>query len=275
MAYRPLFPPRSTDRPRPAGFTLTEFLTVIGLIALIASLLLPVIGRVRTTAASTACLANLRQIGTAWTMSVSEDRGRLTEYVWNTPETPEVAWNGYWTGVVEKQKVKLSAALCPAATAPPSSGASRGYGTASNAWSGRYCPNGTAIRYNDAVFRESSYGYNRYLSPGRGAGMGGNVTFLSAVQNPSNVPAFFDCAFLDAEPRNGAPDSPAPPPPDLSGNALMPGVPEHWKFTLARHGRGINVYMADGSATWVRLEDLYMLTWKAGWEPYRLPLPAN
>jgi prepilin-type processing-associated H-X9-DG protein len=47
---------------------------------------------------------------------------------------------------------------------------------------------------------------------------------------------------------------------------------EHWRFLIARHGRGINACMADGSARWVPLEETYMLTWKSVWNKYRLTL---
>jgi prepilin-type N-terminal cleavage/methylation domain-containing protein len=47
------------------GFTLIELLVVIVIIAILAAILLPVIGRVMENANSTKCVHNLRQIGTA------------------------------------------------------------------------------------------------------------------------------------------------------------------------------------------------------------------
>ena len=63
---------------------------------------------------------------------------------------------------------------------------------------------------------------------------------------------------------------PADPPPNLRGGDLPANSPEHWRFLIARHGRGVNVAMGDGSARWVPLEETYMLTWKSSWKPYRL-----
>jgi prepilin-type N-terminal cleavage/methylation domain-containing protein len=55
---------RSASRSR--GFTLTELLVVIGLIAMLISLLMPVLSKARSAANSAGCLSNLRQLGSAW-----------------------------------------------------------------------------------------------------------------------------------------------------------------------------------------------------------------
>jgi prepilin-type processing-associated H-X9-DG protein/prepilin-type N-terminal cleavage/methylation domain-containing protein len=57
------------------GFTLVELLVVIGIIALLMSILLPVLGRVRKQADATKCAANLHGMGQAWQMYVTQNRG--------------------------------------------------------------------------------------------------------------------------------------------------------------------------------------------------------
>jgi prepilin-type N-terminal cleavage/methylation domain-containing protein/prepilin-type processing-associated H-X9-DG protein len=248
------------------GFTLVELLVVIGLITVLLSLLLPAVARARAAARSTSCLSNIRHVGTAWLMYVAENKGCLPySGTWNMTKSPEVAWGGYWLGVADQYGIRGDALLCPTASEP--SRQTKGYGGAQLAWNGELYTQGSVLRLNPATFRVGSYGYNAYLTP---EGDDPVVTKLSRVRNLSNVPAFMDCAWIDARPMEQTEAAPVDAPPDLGGAGGSAGAPEHWRFLIARHGRGINVFFADGSARWVLLEETYLMKWNGVWQGYRL-----
>jgi prepilin-type N-terminal cleavage/methylation domain-containing protein len=62
-------------RRRPHGFTLVELLVVIGIIALLISILLPTLSRAREAARRTACASNLRQYATGTIILAHNHKG--------------------------------------------------------------------------------------------------------------------------------------------------------------------------------------------------------
>lgn len=65
-------------------FTLIELLTVIGIIMILSSLLLPAFGKARGQAEKTSCMGNLKQLNMAFMMYAADYRHRLPPYIRNS-----------------------------------------------------------------------------------------------------------------------------------------------------------------------------------------------
>lgn len=155
------------------GFTLVELLVVIGIIAVLISILLPALNKAREQAKRVACASNLRQMGHALTMYINDwkycpgcdvNRAGATYAVW--PLRLRTYLNGnqdvfYCPSRNTDCRWRHSAGIAPTAT-----DADQGWG---------YQPNETLLR----VATPFSYGYNMWGATG---------VVLATAQAPPALP---------------------------------------------------------------------------------------
>jgi len=100
------------------GFTIVELLVVIAILAILASLLLPALNKMRSASREVVCLSNLRQIGQAFFTYAADNEGRLTVIHQNgwvhpaganpTVDANMVDWKGLIQGYVGTKGYGLS-----------------------------------------------------------------------------------------------------------------------------------------------------------------------
>jgi prepilin-type N-terminal cleavage/methylation domain-containing protein len=247
---------------RQRGFTLIELLVVIAIIALLMSILMPAMSKVRDQARAIACMANLRQWNFMFNTYINENNGKFLTgcsamgyyWPWQLP-TAQQDWknNPLW--------------FCPTATKPTTS--EKGVTGASlniyNAWGITH--ESPSITYGGKTYTLNpngacgSFGLNGYMlgipkdgNYQSGVAASNGYRDLFNVRNANEVPVMLDSLRFDGWPVSALPPAQSEYDPWSNDQQIR-------RFCINRHRGFVSSSFLDWSARKVGLKELYTLKW--------------
>jgi len=255
------------DKRKESGFTLIELLVVIAIIALLMSILMPALQRVKKQARSVVCLNKLKSWGLFFSMYAEEYNGRFMKGFQDKPTA-----NRWVYALGDYYKWDDEFTCCPNATKPWEDE----YGVNTGAQGTEVGANMAWGYYNQGHWAKpmkGSYGMNAWcVDPDPGEQphpeRGGAEYFWRgpAVKGAGYVPL-----FLEAKRYNGVPLATDVPPPINGEN--WDNANQMGRFCMDRHNGFVGTLFLDFSVQKVGLKELWVLKWHQGYKidgPYTL-----
>ena len=249
------------------GFTLIELLVVISIIALLMSVLMPSLQRVKKQAKMVVCQSNLKQWGLMWSFYLSDNNYLFIEGLSGTESGASNIWiNALKPYYMAKQKEVSAGAgklrLCPMATKIASEVTDRWIsGDPHIAWG--YLPQ--AHEHGELTY--GSYGMNHWLcdlrTPKEPVWPMAYHWRTSNVRDAANIPILSDAWWASFRPR--AYDE---PPPYATGAIIESGMNNMRRFCIDRHdNHSINFLFLDNTVRSVDLKSLWgeNMVWHRSW----------
>jgi prepilin-type N-terminal cleavage/methylation domain-containing protein/prepilin-type processing-associated H-X9-DG protein len=255
-----------------AGFTLIELLVVIAIIALLMSILMPALNKVKQQTKTVMCRSNLHQWGLVFGMYLNDHGGRfMSGYEWEELLPGGSGWDDddaidhtgdhAWPLILIRYYQDQRLLRCPAATKPPfdNQGERQRKDHVFSTW-------GLWWQYPDKYFY-GSYGINSWVY-NRGERDGIERWKQIQVKEAGNIPMLLDCYWCEGYPEYYN----EPPQWDYYGE--FGDSDNHMRrFCVNRHNGSTNGLFFDFSVRGVGLKELWTLRWHQQW-PMNAPLPA-
>jgi prepilin-type N-terminal cleavage/methylation domain-containing protein len=228
------------------GFTLIELLVVIAIIAVLMSILMPALSKIKLQAQDAIDKSNQHQFALIWKFWTDEHDGffppRGGGEVWGSVDM------GAWPYVLYDYMPSIDPEiyLCPAATKPWVEGGRYPYA----AWS-----------HNTNPRIDGSYTCNYWVA--RDEEEPDKFWATPNVRGASFIPLLICGNWKDSEPE---PDDAPPPSKEwIQANGWEPNANEMKRVCHYRHGKFVNANMLDLSAKAIGLKELWITKWHRQW----------
>lgn len=249
------------------GFTLIELLVVIAIIALLLSILMPALTKVKKQARAVVCMSNLKQWGMATIMYTTENNSKMWGDSYTEDDSLEAA--GEWIGVLKPYYQEVDEIrLCPSARLPCEDPSPERRGSVNTHWG---VP-GEVTSETSAGFW-GSYGLNRWATDS-----GSTVSWMDSdeikqfwgkadVKQGQDIPVFLDATHWHFAPEE---DNIIPPTELLDFDDIPQDTDQQmWRVTIRRHKKGVNAVFIDGTVRNVDLWKLWDLKWHRTFKPQK------